>query len=181
MGSQANQALPAGSRLENYRIVRTLASGGGSLLLLPARAGRFPLRLPRARRERRAGGDQGISAGDTGGAHRPLGLAYHRARRCRPFQLRPEMLFRGRPRARRAAASERGARAQFLPRQRYGVPGDALRARPLARNAYPPPAGIARRSLAALDLRATAERTARSAFEQAPASRYQAGECLSAR
>src|SRR3954469_10371646 len=34
MGSQANQALPAGSRLENYRIVRTLASGGFSFVYL---------------------------------------------------------------------------------------------------------------------------------------------------
>src|SRR3954465_12856022 len=35
MASQANQALPAGSRLENYRIVRTLASGGFSFLYPP--------------------------------------------------------------------------------------------------------------------------------------------------
>src|SRR3954463_16015526 len=34
MASQANQALPAGSRLENYRIVRTLASGGFSFVYL---------------------------------------------------------------------------------------------------------------------------------------------------
>ncbi|MFN2643427.1 MAG: serine/threonine-protein kinase [Burkholderiales bacterium] len=32
MASQANQALPAGSRLENYRITRTLASGGFSFV-----------------------------------------------------------------------------------------------------------------------------------------------------
>ena len=30
MASQANQALPAGTRVENYRIVSTLASGGFS-------------------------------------------------------------------------------------------------------------------------------------------------------
>src|SRR5205814_3603538 len=34
MASQANQALPAGSRLDNYRIVRTLASGGFSFVYL---------------------------------------------------------------------------------------------------------------------------------------------------
>src|SRR5213082_3339539 len=34
MASQANQALPAGSRLENYRVVRTLASGGFSFVYL---------------------------------------------------------------------------------------------------------------------------------------------------
>src|SRR5437870_8385848 len=34
MASQANQALPAGTRLENYRIVRTLASGGFSIVYL---------------------------------------------------------------------------------------------------------------------------------------------------
>jgi len=34
MGSQANQALPAGTRLENYRIARTLASGGFSFVYL---------------------------------------------------------------------------------------------------------------------------------------------------
>src|SRR3954466_8279022 len=34
MASQANQALPPGSRLENYRIVRTLASGGFSFVYL---------------------------------------------------------------------------------------------------------------------------------------------------
>src|SRR5437762_3585340 len=34
MASQANQALPAGSRLENYRVVRTLASGGFSTVYL---------------------------------------------------------------------------------------------------------------------------------------------------
>ena len=34
MASQANQALPEGSRLEKYRIVRTLASGGFSFVYL---------------------------------------------------------------------------------------------------------------------------------------------------
>lgn len=34
MASQANQALPAGTRLENYRIVSTLASGGFSIVYL---------------------------------------------------------------------------------------------------------------------------------------------------
>src|SRR6478735_1282159 len=34
MASQANQALPAGTGLENYRIVRTLASGGFSFVYL---------------------------------------------------------------------------------------------------------------------------------------------------
>src|SRR5258706_11170338 len=34
MPSQANQALPAGTRLENYRIVSTLASGGFSTVYL---------------------------------------------------------------------------------------------------------------------------------------------------
>ena len=34
MASQANQALPAGTRLENYRIQRTLASGGFSIVYL---------------------------------------------------------------------------------------------------------------------------------------------------
>jgi serine/threonine protein kinase len=34
MASQANQALPPGTRLENYRIVRTLASGGFSFVYL---------------------------------------------------------------------------------------------------------------------------------------------------
>src|SRR5919206_3921493 len=34
MASQANQALPQGTRLENYRIVRTLASGGFSIVYL---------------------------------------------------------------------------------------------------------------------------------------------------
>src|SRR5829696_6784699 len=34
MASQANQALPAGTRLENYRIVSTLASGGFSAVYL---------------------------------------------------------------------------------------------------------------------------------------------------
>src|SRR5438094_2041362 len=34
MPSQANQALPEGTRLENYRIVRTLASGGFSIVYL---------------------------------------------------------------------------------------------------------------------------------------------------
>ena len=34
MASQANQALPDGSRVENYRIVRTLASGGFSIVYL---------------------------------------------------------------------------------------------------------------------------------------------------
>ncbi|HUQ73553.1 MAG TPA: serine/threonine-protein kinase [Burkholderiales bacterium] len=34
MASQANQALPAGTRLENYRIVSTLASGGFSTVYL---------------------------------------------------------------------------------------------------------------------------------------------------
>ena len=36
MASQANQALPAGTRLENYRIQRTLASGGFSIVYLAA-------------------------------------------------------------------------------------------------------------------------------------------------
>ena len=34
MASQANQALPAGARVENYRIVSTLASGGFSIVYL---------------------------------------------------------------------------------------------------------------------------------------------------
>src|SRR3954470_22236828 len=34
MASQANQALPAGTRVENYRIVSTLASGGFSTVYL---------------------------------------------------------------------------------------------------------------------------------------------------
>ncbi len=34
MPSQANQALPEGTRLENYRIVRTLAAGGFSIVYL---------------------------------------------------------------------------------------------------------------------------------------------------
>src|SRR5207247_10613075 len=34
MASQANQALPAGTRLEKYRIQRTLASGGFSIVYL---------------------------------------------------------------------------------------------------------------------------------------------------
>jgi serine/threonine protein kinase len=34
MASQANQALPEGARLEKYRIVRTLASGGFSIVYL---------------------------------------------------------------------------------------------------------------------------------------------------
>src|SRR5258708_16346763 len=34
MPSQANQALPAGTRLENYRIVSTLAAGGFSIVYL---------------------------------------------------------------------------------------------------------------------------------------------------
>ena len=34
MASQANQALPDGSQVENYRIVRTLASGGFSIVYL---------------------------------------------------------------------------------------------------------------------------------------------------
>jgi serine/threonine protein kinase len=34
MASQANQALPPGARLENYRIVRTLAAGGFSIVYL---------------------------------------------------------------------------------------------------------------------------------------------------
>ena len=34
MASQANQALPAGTRVENYRIVSTLASGGFSIVYL---------------------------------------------------------------------------------------------------------------------------------------------------
>src|SRR3954468_5812292 len=42
MGSQANQALPAGSRLENYRVVRTLASGGFSFVYLAHDASEAP-------------------------------------------------------------------------------------------------------------------------------------------
>src|ERR1051325_5450424 len=34
MPSQANRALPEGSRLDKYRIVRTLASGGFSIVYL---------------------------------------------------------------------------------------------------------------------------------------------------
>src|SRR5919108_3332296 len=43
MASQANQALPAGSRLENYRIVRTLASGGFSFVYLAHDANEVPV------------------------------------------------------------------------------------------------------------------------------------------
>ena len=34
MASQANQALPEGTRLDKYRIVRTLAAGGFSIVYL---------------------------------------------------------------------------------------------------------------------------------------------------
>jgi serine/threonine protein kinase len=43
MASQANQALPEGTRLENYRIVRTLASGGFSIVYLAHDANESPV------------------------------------------------------------------------------------------------------------------------------------------
>jgi hypothetical protein len=43
MQSQANQALPEGTRLENYRIVRTLASGGFSIVYLAHDANDTPV------------------------------------------------------------------------------------------------------------------------------------------
>src|SRR3954463_1036712 len=43
MASQANQALPDGTRLDNYRIVRTLASGGFSMVYLAHDANETPV------------------------------------------------------------------------------------------------------------------------------------------
>ena len=43
MQPQANQALPEGTRLENYRIVRTLASGGFSIVYLAHDANETPV------------------------------------------------------------------------------------------------------------------------------------------
>src|SRR5258706_2948800 len=148
----------------------------------PAPAGRrrVLLCLSRARRQRRAGGDQGIPARDA--APQDECILASTVARCgaRPLQCRLEMLLRGGTLARPPRASQRGAGLELLPRQRDRVSGDALRARPHAAGAHPGAARLARGSLGALDLRAAPERPARGAFQQAAAPRHQARQRLRA-
>ena len=94
-------------------------------------------RLPGVRRDRRAGRDQGVPAVVAGAAHRGRHRARELGREPDVVPLRDEVLLRGRPRAREDQPPERRARAELLPRQRDGVHGDALRARPHAAAADP--------------------------------------------
>ena len=124
--AQANLPLPEGYQLQ--RLPHQRSAGHGRLLH----------RLPRARRQRHAGRDQGVPAGLARAA--PRGR-----RRCRSMPEENLAAFRygmkcffeeGRALA-PAVAPERGARAELLPRQRDRLPRDALRARPHPAGAHP--------------------------------------------
>ena len=62
------------------------------------------------------------------------------------FRYGMKCFFEEAARARAPVASQRGARAQLLPRQRHRLPGDALRARPHAAGAHPEPRAARSRS-----------------------------------
>ena len=137
-------------------------------------------RLPRVRRDGDAGRDQGIPAGVAGAAHRGRHRARELGRERHVVPLRDEVLLRGRPRARQDQPPERRARAEFLPRQRDGVHGHALRARAHAAAADPAAPGPDVRAARPAGVHAAAERAARGAHAQAAAPRHQAGEHLPA-
>ena len=146
----------------------------------PDQPRRFFDRLSRLRRERRAGRHQGVSPVVAGAAHRRR----HRARKfggeSDVVPLWHEVLFRGRPRTGQDQSPERRARAELLSRQRNGLHGDALRARPHATAADPAAAGPDVGAPGASCIHAPAQRPARSAYAQTPASRHQARQRLPA-
>jgi hypothetical protein len=102
---------------------------GGLPHRAPAFGRRVFDRLSGARCRGRAGGDQGIPAQCPGPAWRGPDRADRSSRVPGRFQPWPEAVLRGGAGADRARPSERGAGAEFLPRQRHGLPGDALRNR----------------------------------------------------
>ena len=168
MSSQANQPLPEGFQLENYRILRVLASGGFSFVYLAHDENETPVAikeyLPATLALRTADGPAPVVPEENLATFR-YGL------KC--------FFEEGRALA-TPVAPQRGARDQFLPRQRDRLPGDALRARPHAAGAHPQEERADQGGLDPQHLRAAAERPARGAFQQAAAPGHQAGQHLRA-
>jgi hypothetical protein len=115
-----NQALPGDYQLLNYRIDRQISRGGFSIVYRAYDETSAPVAI----KEYLPASLVLRTAGDI--VPRQLG------RKSDLVSLRDEVLFRGRPRTRQDQSPQRRSRAQFFPRQRNGVHGDALRAWPHA-------------------------------------------------
>jgi serine/threonine protein kinase len=110
MVQQANQPLPSGYQLENYRIASVLASGGFSIVYLAHDENDQPVAIKE---------------------YLPSQLALRKEGDVLPSvseenwlrSVSAKCFFEG---AVAPVAPERRARAQFLSHQRYGVSGDAL-------------------------------------------------------
>ena len=168
MPPQANVPLPPGYQLDEYRIERQLSLGGFSIVYLAFDEEDTPVAikeyLPNSL-ALRAEGDVLPSIAEENVATFRYGM------KC--------FFEEGRALA-RPVAPQCGARAEFLPRQRNSLHGDALRARAHAAGAHPEAQGRDPRELHPRHLHAPAQRPARSAHAQAAAPRHQAVQHLPA-
>ena len=139
MPTQANQPLPDGYQLQNYRIRKVLSCGGFSIVYLAEDENEMPVAIKE------------YLPASLALRHRGDALPAIAAENLATFRYGMKCFFEEGRSLARPVAPQRGARAQFLPRQRNRLHGDALRARPHAAGAHPdaPRRRLARTSSAA--------------------------------